>query len=110
ATLADARVGEPPDHTPAPLLGPLERFLKGLHLLGSADEPAEPTLSREVESRSRCAHPDQLEDLDRTTRPLYLELTEALQLEVALGEPCGVLGEVGLAGLRQRLHALRQAN
>ena len=110
AALADARLGDHADHRPTPLLGPLERLLEDLHLLGSADEPGEPTLSREVEPRARRARPDQLEDLDRAARALDLELAEVLQLEVALGELRRVLGEVGLAGLRERLHALRQAD
>ena len=110
AALADAGFGDHGDHGPAPLFGALQCLLEGLHLLGSADESAEPALSRDVEPRSRRARPDQLEDLDRATRPLDLELAEFLQLQVAAGETCRVLGEVGLAGLRQRLHALCQAD
>ena len=67
--------------------------------------------SRERSSRERaCADPGQLEDADRPARPLDLELAEVLEVEEAGGELGGVLGHVGLAGLGQRLHPLRQAD
>ena len=110
AALADAGFGDHTDHTPAPRLGALQRLLEGLHLLGPADELTKPPFAREVQPGSRRARPDQLEDLDRAAGSLDLELAEILQLQVARREACGVLREVGLAGLRQSLHALRQAD
>src|SRR6185369_5048221 len=100
AALAHARVGDHADHGSASLAGPLERLLEDLHLLGPAHEPAEATLPRQIKSRPRRAGSDQLEDLDRAAGPLDLEFPEVLQLQVAGGEPCCVLGEVRLARLR----------
>ena len=76
----------------------------------AADEAGEAALAREVESRARRADPGQLEDAHRPARPLDLELAQVLQLEVAVGQLGRGLGQVGLAGLGQRLHPLRQAD
>ena len=92
------------------LFGLLERLLEQLHLLGSADEARETPLPGEVEPRARRARADQLEHPDRAARPLDLELAQVLQLQVALGQLRGVLGQVGLAGLSERLHPLGESH
>ena len=82
--------------------------LERRHLRGAADEAGEAALAGEVEPRARGADAGQLEDPDRPARALDLELAEVLEVEEAAGERRGVLGHVGLAGLGQRLHPLRQ--
>ena len=102
--------GDDADHGALARLGPLQRLLERRHLLVAADEAGEAALAREVEPRARRADPGQLEDPDRPARALDLELAEVLELEVAVRELGGALGQVGLAGLGQRLHPLRQAD
>ena len=72
------------------------------------DEAREAARAREVEPRARRADAGQLEDADRLAGALDLELAEVLEVEEAGGELGGVLGQVGLARLGQRLHPLRQ--
>jgi hypothetical protein len=61
-------------------------------------------------SRRERASPTPSEDLDRPAGSLDLELPEIPQVEEAPRQLGGVLGQVGLAGLGQRLHALREAD
>ena len=61
AALADARLGDDPDHGALAGLGPLQRRLQHGHLLAAADEAGEAALAREVEPRARRADPGQLE-------------------------------------------------
>ena len=95
---------------PSPALGALEGLLEGRHLVAAADEAGEAALAGEVEPRAGPADPGQLEDPDRPAGALDLELAQVLELEEAGGELGGVLGEVGLARLGQRLHPLREAD
>ena len=76
----------------------------------AADEAGEAALAGEVEPRARLADPGQLEDPDRLAGALDLELAEVLEVEEAGGELGGVLGDVSLAGLGQRLHPLGEAD
>ena len=110
AALADARFGDDADRGALAALGPLERLLQHRHLLVAADEAGEAALAREVEARAGGADPGQLEDPDRLAGALDLEVAEVLQLHEAVGQLGGALGQVGLAGLGQRLHPLRQAD
>ena len=110
AALADARLGDDADRGALAALGPLERRFEHRHLLVAADEAGEAALAREVEPRARGADPGQLEDADRLAGALDLEVAEVLQLHEAVGQLGGALGQVGLAGLGQRLHPLRQAD
>ena len=76
----------------------------------AADELGEAPLAREVEPRPRRPDAGQLVDPDRPARALDLELAEVLEVEVPVRELGGGLGEIGLAGLRQGLHPLRQTD
>ena len=90
--------------------GACKRRLQRRHLLGPADEAGEAALAGEIEPGPCLADPGQLEDPDRPARPLDPELAEVVEVEIAGGELGGVLGQVRLAGLGQRLHPLRQAD
>jgi hypothetical protein len=108
AALSHARLGDDPDHAAFAVLGPFQRLLQRRHLLGAADEAGEAALAREVEPRAGRADAPQLEDPHRPAGTLDLELAQVLQLE----EPARLLRrrfrQVGLSGLRQRLHPLRE--
>ena len=110
AALADARLGDDADRGALAGHGPLQRLLEHGHLLVAADEAREAALAREVEPRAGAADPGQLEDAHRPARPLDLELAEILEREEAVRQLRRRLGQVGLAGLGQRLHPLRQAD
>ena len=99
-----------PTAAPSPDLARSSAFFERRHLRIAADEAREAALAGEVEARARIADAGQLEDPNRPARPLDLELAQVLQLEEAVRQFRGRLGQVGPAGLGERLHPLRQAD
>jgi len=76
----------------------------------AADELRQAAGARQVEARAQRADPEQLVDVDRPADALDAGLTEVAQLEVAVDEAGGVLGEIHAAGLADLLHAGRQTD
>ena len=82
--LADAGLGDDPDHRALAGIRLRQRPLQLRHLALAADEAREAALAGEVEPRARRADAGQLEHLDRLAGTLDLELAEVLQLEEAV--------------------------
>jgi hypothetical protein len=108
AALAHPGVGHDAHRSACALHGCGERALQGLGLVASSHEGREAAAARDVEARAQGPHALQGGHPDGEIRSLHLELTQVLQLEVPVHARGGLLGQVGLAGLGERLHPRSQ--
>jgi hypothetical protein len=106
--LAGPGLGHEPDHLALARRRALERGFQRPHLVRSADEPAEAARAGEIEARAERAHALQLVHVDRALDALHARRPDRAELEVAGGEPRGVLGQVCASRLRERLHPRRE--
>ena len=109
AALADARLGDDADHGALAGARPSPAPASSAAISSSRPTKREKPRSRERSSRERAAPtPASSKTRDRPARALDLELAQVLELEEAVRQLGRGLGQVGLAGLGQRLHALRE--
>lgn len=80
--------------------------LQGGHLLRPSYESRQAAGARHLEGGSQRTDALQDADAEWLTGPLDGKGPEVAQVEVALDQPGGVLGEVGPSRFGQRLHAL----
>ena len=110
AALAHTGLADDPHDLPVPGPRLLQRLLERPQLALAPDEAREPARVRDVEPSSRRADTRELVDADRPARALDLDLAQVGQLDIALRQRRGVLGDVHRARPRKLLHALGEAH
>jgi hypothetical protein len=87
-----------------------ERCLERRQLIPAANEAREPTRARDIQPRPQSARTLEPEYTRGLAHALELERAQVSQGEKAADKPRRVLGQVGVPGLGNRLHPLRQTH